>query len=172
MAITDLIPWKKKDADRKAEEERAIQVRQQDPFLTFQQQINQMFDDFFRGWGLEPFGLARAGDLFSPSLDVVESDKEIKVSVELPGMDEKDIDVQVFRDMLVISGEKRQEQEEHGQNFWRMERSYGSFRRTIPLPGEVDVDKADAVFGKGVLTVTLPKATTGQTRKKIAVKKR
>ncbi len=171
MAITDLIPWKKKDADREAEEERAIQVRQQDPFLAFQQQINQLFDDFFRGWGLEPFGLTRAEELFSPSLDVVETDKEIKVSVELPGMDEKDIDVQVFRDMLTISGEKRQEQEERGQNYWRMERSYGSFRRTVPLPGEVDVDKAEAVFRKGVLTVTLPKAAAA-TRKQITVKKR
>ncbi|HFD39870.1 MAG TPA: Hsp20/alpha crystallin family protein [Anaerolineae bacterium] len=171
MAITDLIPWKKKSAEQETEE-RAIQVQQQDPFLSFQQQINQMFDDFFRGWGLEPFGLDREKwELFSPSLDVVETDKEIKVSVELPGMDEKDIDVKVFRDMLTISGEKRQEKEERGHNYLRTERSYGAFQRTVPLPSEVDVNKADAVFRKGVLTVTLPKATTAQTRK-IAVKKR
>jgi HSP20 family protein len=169
MAITDLIPWKRKEPERK-EEERALQVRQ-DPYLTFQEQMNRMFDDFFRGWGLEPFGALREGwQAFSPSVDVVETDKEIKVAVELPGLEEKEIDVSLSPTMLTISGEKRQEKEEKGHNYVRAERSYGSFKRSIPLPSEVDASKADAVFQKGVLTVTLPKAVKAEARKRIAIK--
>jgi HSP20 family protein len=169
MPITDLIPWKKKDPERE-EEEGALQVRQ-DPYLTFQQQTNRMLDEFFQRSGLEPFSAFREGwDVFSPRVDVVETDKEIKISVELPGLEEKDIDVGLSQNVLTISGEKRQEKEEKGHNYLRAERSYGSFRRSIPLPAEVDAGKTDAVFRKGVLTVTLPKTVKEQARKRITIK--
>jgi len=133
--------------------------------------MNQMFDDFFRGSGLEPFGAFHAGwDTFSPCVDVVETNKEIKVSVELPGLEEKDIDVGLSKNVLTISGEKRPEKEEKGLNYLRAERSYGSFRRSIPLSGKVDASKADAVFKKGVLTVTLPKLVKAPARKRITIK--
>jgi HSP20 family protein len=171
MPITDLIPWKKREPDRE-QEGGALQVRQ-DPYLTFQEQMNRMFDDFFQGWGLQPFGTAREGwDAFSPRVDITETDKEVEVSVELPGLEEKDIDVRLSRDVLTIQGEKTQEREERKRNYVRTERSYGSFRRSIALPGEVDAGKADAVFRNGVLTVTLPKAGGPQARKKITVKAR
>jgi HSP20 family protein len=103
-------------------------------------------------------------------VDVVETDKEIQVAVELPGLEEKEIDVSLSPTTLTISGEKRQEKEEKGHNYVRAERSYGSFKRSIPLPSEVDASKADAVFQKGVLTVTLPKAVKAEARKRIAIK--
>jgi HSP20 family protein len=170
MAITDLIPWKRKESEAEAEK-RELAVRQ-DPFLTFQQQMNQMVDEFTRGWGLAPVGTAReVWELFSPHIDVTESDQEVKVSVELPGLEDKDIDVSLSRDMLTIRGEKKREEEEQGRNYYRAERSYGAFRRSVRLPASVDADGAEAVFRQGVLTVTLPKESTGWAHKRVMVKK-
>lgn len=169
MAITDLIPWKRKEAEGEPEGG-AMEVRQ-DPFLSLQQQMNQMFDEFFRGTGLEPFGATRERwDLFSPRVDVTETDKEVRVSAELPGLDEEEIEVSLSRGTLTIRGEKRRAHEEKGRTYYRAERSYGAFRRAIPLPGAVDTDRADAQFRKGVLTVTLPKAGPVESRKSITVK--
>jgi HSP20 family protein len=169
VAITDLVPWKRREPEHE-EEGGALQVRQ-DPFLGFQQQMNQLFDEFFRGTGLEPFGTTRERfPMFSPRVDVTETDKEVKVSAELPGLDEEEIDVSLSRDTLTIRGEKKREEEEKRRNYYRAERAYGVFRRTVPLPTPVDADKADAVFRKGILTVTLPKASTVEGRKRIAVK--
>jgi HSP20 family protein len=169
MAITDLIPWKKKEPE---EEKRELAVRQ-DPILTFQQQMNEMFDEFSRGWGLAPFGTAREGwNLFSPRVDVTESAKEIKVYAELPGLEEKEIDVSLSRDLLTIRGEKAREEEEKGRNYYRAERSYGAFTRSIPLPASVDADRAEARFHNGVLTVTLPKESEARAQKRVTVKAR
>ena len=171
MPITDLIPWRKKQPVRQ-EEERSLQ-REEHPFLTLQQEMNRLFDDFFGGRVLEPFGaLGEGWDVFSPQVDVVETDKEIRVSAELPGLDDKDVEVSLSRDVLTISGEKKQEKREKGRDYYRAERSYGSFRRSIPLPAEVDADKVDAVFNKGVLTITLPKKAEAAGRKRITVKAR
>jgi HSP20 family protein len=168
MPIADLIPWKKKEPAQQ-EEERALQS-ERDPLLTFQQEMNQLFEDFGRS-ALEPFGAFREGwDAFSPRMDVAESDTEIVVSAELPGLDDEDIDVSLSRGMLTISGEKRQGKEEKGRNYYRVERSYGSFQRSIPLPAEVDASKVDAVFRKGVLTITLPKTGEAKGRRRIVVK--
>ena len=169
MPITDLIPWKKKEPDQD-ETGDELELRQ-DSFGTMQQQMNRIFDDFFRGPGLEPFGAFQEGwDAFSPRVDVIENEKEITVSVELPGMEEEDIDVALAQRSLTISGEKRHEKEEKGQNYLRSERSYGSFKRSIPLSSEVDAGKAQAAFRNGVLTVTLPRKEKVETRKRITVK--
>ncbi len=168
MPITDLIPWKKKEvARREAEED--LQAADY-PFLTFQQEMNRLFDEFFKGTGLDTFGVLGEGwDLLRPPVDVVETDKEIRVTVELPGLDEKDINVSLARDVLTISGEKKQAKKERRGNYYRAERSYGSFRRSIQLPTQVQADKVDAVFRKGVLSITLPKTEAAQKRKKIAI---
>jgi HSP20 family protein len=130
-----------------------------------------MFDDSSRGPGLEPLGTFQEGwDAFSPRVDVVETEKEIKVSVELPGMEEKDIDVALARHSLTISGEKRHAREEKGDNYLRSERSYGTFKRSIPLSSDVDAGKTDATFRNGVLTVTLPRKVKAETRKRITIK--
>ena len=168
MAITDMIPWKRKEPEPE-EEERALASR--DAYLGFPDQMNRFFDEFFHGWGLQPFGGAAEGfGAFSPNVDVMETDREIKVAVELPGLDEKDIDVSLSQGVLTIRGEKKQEMEEKRHNYVRTERSYGAFRRSIPLPSVVDTDKVDAVFRHGVLTVTMPKTSSAPARKRITVK--
>lgn len=106
-----------------------------------------------------------------PAVDVSEDDKAYKIAAELPGMDEKDIEVTTKGDMLVIKGEKREEKEEKGKNTYVSERSYGSFQRAFSLPDGVDRNKIVADFSKGVLTVTLPKSPEAQKQqKKIEVK--
>jgi len=133
-------------------------------------QWNQWFDNFFsRSFGLTPFrGLEdRPGNLnntwgqwagnFMPAVNLSETDKEYHVTAELPGMDEKDIELTLNRDALVIRGEKKQETEDKGKGYYRMERSYGTFHRSIPLPQEIDAEQVNASFNKGVLTITLPK---------------
>jgi HSP20 family protein len=165
MSITDLIPWRR--------EGRKVPVRREEersPFA-FQQEMNRLFDEFFRGWGLAPLrGFDEPWDAFSPRVNVVESDKEVTVSAELPGMDEKEIDVSLSHGVLTISGEKREEKEDKGKNYYRMERSYGSFQRSIPLSSEVDESRAEATFNKGVLTITLPKTAEAQARKRIPIR--
>jgi len=164
MAVRDLVPWKwgEKQAPVKREEE---------PFYALQRDMNRLFNEFFSDFSLRPFGEAWSG--FKPSVDVAETDREIKITAELPGLDNNDIEVKLANDILTISGEKKQEKEDKDKNYYRLERSYGSFQRSIPLPPGVETDKVDATFNKGVLTITLPKAAATQSDvKKIPVKTR
>ena len=147
MALKDIINFGDKSVPVKRDEI--------DPFALLRRRMDDMFEGFLHGFDLRPFE-SRSG-VFSPSIDVVENDKDIRISAELPGMEEKDIDVSLSRDSLTIKGEKREEKEDKGKGYYRMERSYGSFSRTLPLPSEIDQDKVKATFKKGVLTVTLPK---------------
>ena len=143
------------------------------PLASFQWEMNKLVDDFFGGFNLSPWTPLKRGlaTIFTPRVDVSETDKEITVSVELPGMDQKDIDVSLARDALTIKGEKKEEKEEQGKDYYRMERSYGSFTRSVPLPAEVDTDKVQATFKKGVLDISLPKTARAiQEMKKVAVK--
>lgn len=152
-------------------EKKSVPVRREEyhPFALLRQEINSLFDSFFRGFDIEPFR-GRFGT-FSPNIDVKETEKDISVTAELPGMDEKDIDVALSGDSLTIKGEKKKEKEEKGKDYYFMERSFGSFSRTIPLPAEIDLDKVKAEFKKGVLTVTLPKTAKAiKEIKKIPVK--
>ena len=152
-------------------EKKAAPVRREEysPLSLLRHEMNTLFDNFFRGFETEPFA-ARFGS-FTPTVDVKESEKDFKISAELPGMDEKDIDVSITRDSLTVRGEKKEEKEDKGKNYYRMERSYGSFSRTVPLPAEVDTEKVKAEFKKGVLTVTVPKTAKAiKETKKIVVK--
>jgi HSP20 family protein len=164
MAIKDLIP-------RKQNDRMEIESRGDDSIYSLQREMNRLFDDFFTN----PFGLSTFSEVenrFYPRVDLMESEKDITVTADIPGMDEKDIDVSVANGVLTISGEKSTEKTDKSGTYHRMERSYGSFRRDIELPEDVEVDKAEAVFSKGVLTITLPKPENAVNRsKKIAVKK-
>lgn len=152
------------------------------PFDTLRQEVDRIFEDFTRGLGrfpmgrrmldLEPLTRFEGGAAFAaPAIDVVEKDSEYVISAELPGLDEKDVDVSVSDDMLTIKGEKKEEKEEKAKNYYLSERRYGSFQRSFQLPSGVDADKIDASFQKGVLTVTLPKTPEAQKKeKKIAIK--
>ncbi len=167
MTIKDLVPWK-------WGEEKQVPVKRaesEDTLTTLHNDIDRLFDDFFRGFDLAPFG--ESFSTFSPNIDVRENDHEYQVTAELPGMDENDIEVTLDNNSLTISGEKKQEMEDKGQNTYRMERSYGSFQRCISLPPGIQSDQIDANFNKGILTITLPKTAEVQKHvKHIPVKTR
>jgi len=168
MSITDLIPWKKNETSVPIRHE-----REDDALLDLRTQMNNLFDEFFeRPFGLSPFfsDSTFMGD-FAPRLDISETDKEITISAELPGVEPDDLNISLDRNILSISGEKHTEKEESGKRFYRVERSYGSFHRSIPLPKEVDENKIDATFKRGVLTVRLPKIRFAQEKsKRITIK--
>lgn len=149
MAITDLLPWKK-DNNQSLAERRT----DQDSFLALQDEMNRMFDSFFS----DPWRSASRLGAFFPSMDVSENEKEVTVTAEIPGMDEKDIQVTYHKGVLAISGEKRDDRQEKASRYHRIERTYGSFRREVSLPCEVEEDKITATFKKGVITVVLPKS--------------
>jgi len=145
-------------------EERSLAQRGGDPLNHLRNQINRVFDDFFGESWLTPRREMAAG--FWPQVDVTETDKEIKVSADIPGVEPKDIDVSVEDGMLTIKGEKKYERQEKEKRQYRMERSYGSFERAIELPAEVDESKAKAEFKKGVLRLALPKRLGAPSRRK------
>ncbi len=158
MNIKELIPWNR-------EKENGVFKSDSDhPFVSLQKEMNRMFDSFSKS--VFDFPAMHKELEFSksitPKIDVVESDSEVKVTVELPGMEEKDISVNFSGDMLVIKGEKKLEKEEKKEDYCFMERSYGSFHRAIPLSAGVDKDKVDAKLKNGVLKVTLPKTEQAQ----------
>src|ERR1041384_362722 len=103
---------------------------------------------------------------FMPEIDVKETDKEIRVTAELPGMEQKDIEVTFIDGGLTIKGEKREEQEEEKGDWYHSERRWGAFERMIPLPADIDLNKAKAWFKKGVLKVTLPKSEQARSNRK------
>jgi len=150
------------------------------PFESLRDEIDHLFDDFGRGlW--QPFrrSLFAAEPLFRrgpmqgtmPVVDVVESEKAYEITAELPGMDEKNIEVKVADGILTIKGEKQEEKEEKKRGYYLQERHFGSFERSFEVPESVDPDKIDATFKNGVLTLTLPKKAEAQKpSKKIDVK--
>lgn len=143
--------------------------RPTDPFLSFRQEMDRLFDDFFRSTGLTRF--TREEGRLVPDIDVCETENSLQVIAELPGVDEKDVDVELSEDVLTIRGEKKVDREEKDKSYRLVERSYGSFTRSIRLPFRVDEEKVDASFENGVLTVTLPKSPEVQQKtKKISVK--
>ena len=147
MNMRDLIPW------GRTQQTPSRYREESDPFMTLHREMNRLFDDVFRGFDLAPFG---AGRLVGwPSVEVIESDKEVRVSAELPGLDEKDVEVLMNEGVLTIRGEKKSESEDKERAF--SERYYGRFERRIPLAWEVDEDKVEASFKNGVLTVAMPK---------------
>jgi HSP20 family protein len=159
MSFRALVPRRRR--------ERKVPVRREEehPLALWQRDMDSMFDEFFRGFGLAPFGsFDLRPDEFSPRVDVVDSETELKITAELPGMDAEDVAVSLTSDSLTISGEKREETEDRGKDYYRVERSYGSFRRSIPLPCAIDADNANAAFEKGVLRITLPKTRAEECR--------
>jgi HSP20 family protein len=139
-------------------------ARRDEPFSVLQREIDRLFEDFTRGWPT----LSRAPEL-TPTMDVTETDKEIEITAELPGLKEKDVQINVADNVLTIKGEKKSEKEEKDKNYLLFERSYGAFSRTLDLPDGIDPDTIKASISDGVLKVTVPKPAPAQV-KKIAVK--
>jgi HSP20 family protein len=162
MTLGNLVPWRKNKGLQRGSSEY--------PLAKLQRQMNRMFDDFFSGADLSPF--FEKTEMFMPKVNVSENDKQVKVSAELPGIDEKDIELSMEDGILTIRGEKKQEHEDNDkQNGYYYESSYGSFSRSIDTGSEVDEDNIDANFKKGVLTITLPKKESAREKtKKISIK--
>lgn len=127
--------------------------RKNDTLASLHSEIDKVFDSFFEKGSLEQFG----NGLLLPRVDIAETDKEIKVTAELPGVDEKDVDVSLEDKQLTIRGEKRQEKEEKGKSYYRSERSYGKFMRSFTLPYKVKPSQIKATFEKGILNISIPK---------------
>jgi HSP20 family protein len=164
MANRDLMPWTGG----------GLTPLGRDPFFSFRREMDRLFDDFFTPVAGEgrPFAKAQqAAALLRPDIDVDENDQVYTVTAELPGLAEKDIELNLRDNALTISGEKRSERNEEQGGRRYAERSFGRFERTIPFPTEVDSDRVDAAFRNGVLTVTLPKNEKAQDKtRRIAIR--
>ena len=185
MDIKKWVPWnwfKKEEEDAG----KTVPVKRSDlqepgwgtgsPFHAFHREMDRLFDQTLKGFGISPFGSNRplmapmSDGMLKPTLDLGATDKEYTITVEIPGVDEKDVKLEIANDTLTIKGEKRHEDEEKGKDYYRMERSYGSFQRVLSLPEDVDQDNVTASFKKGVLTVTAPrKALPKSETRQIAV---
>jgi HSP20 family protein len=156
-------------------------VREWRPFEALHREADRLFDDVGAGFwrfpfrrstfDLEPFHQREPSWEMAPAMDIAETDKGYEISAELPGMSESDVEVIAANGVLTIKGEKKEEKEEKKKDYHLTERRYGAFSRRMPIPDEVEADKIEATFKKGVLTVTLPKKAEAQKpEKKIQVK--
>lgn len=139
-----------------------------DPFNRMRSEMDELFSHYLAPFARSEGAMAFA---FPARLDMSETDKALTVKFDLPGMEEKDIEVTLEEGALVVSGQREQSSEEKKENFHRMERAFGSFRRVVPLPCEVEGGKIEAHLSQGVLTITLPKtAQAAPKAKKIEIK--
>lgn len=177
MDLKKLAPW---NWFKKEEEQHPVALpvhrsgatHHPDPVARFHQEIDRMFDSLFRGFGFPALGFGRdPGPLaqtewLRPTLDIAASDGEYTISVELPGVDEKDVQLELLDDTLVIKGEKKHEKEEKEKNYYRMERSYGSFQRVLSLPEDAEQENIGATFKRGILKITVPRKAKVSTKSK------
>jgi HSP20 family protein len=171
MEIKKWVPWNwfKKE---ESEQNNTVPVQRENtgeqagvlvhPLRQFHQEIDRLFDRSFGGFGLssffdQPFFSRMSDGTLKPTLDLGANNKEYSITVEVPGVDKKDVKLEIVNNTLTISGEKKQEKEEKDKDYYRVERSYGSFRRVLSLPEDADQNGIKAKFKNGVLTVTMPR---------------
>jgi HSP20 family protein len=172
MTLKEMVPWRWGGLRRWDDEDRPFEsfFREMD---SLHKEMDRLFEDFWKGSGRHsmmttPWHSTTAPWAYSevmPRIDETEDEKAFHIQVELPGMDKDDVDITLSNGVLTIRGEKKREDEEKGKDFYRKERSFGAFRRSLPIPSDVDEGKIDASFKKGVLYIELPK--TEEARKKI-----
>jgi len=165
MNVRDIIPWGRGTGTvpvRYAESEVS-------PFLSLHREMNRLFDDVFRGFDLpEPFGQVGSIGSSWPRLELADSAGAVRVTAEVPGMEENDIEVLLENGVLILRGERSSENSDAARQF--SERFYGQFERRIPLRDEIAEDKVTASFRNGVLTIDLPKSEKAQAKaKRIAI---
>jgi len=152
------------------------------PFDDLRREIDRLFEDFGGQWrsplsrsflDVQPFWQREpAWTAAAPAVDVAETDKSYEITAELPGLDEKNVEVKFADGVLTIKGEKREEKEEKKKDYYLSERNFGSFQRSFQVPDGVDTDKIEAAFKNGVLSVTLPKKEAASPRQiKVAIQK-
>ena len=149
-----------------------------EPLESLRRQVDRLFEDFGQGRLWRPFGSmfdavlpwAEEAGTKAPAVDLVEKEKAYEITAEMPGMEPGNVEVTISNGVLTLKGEKKEEKEEKGKNYYMSERRYGSFRRSFQLPDGVDEEKIGAEFKNGVLTVTLPKAPEAvKPEKKISI---
>ncbi|ODA96538.1 molecular chaperone Hsp20 [Mesorhizobium sp. SEMIA 3007] len=161
MSVRNLIPWSRGGSQAPS----IYRGDDMDPFLSLHRNVNRLFDEVFRGFDT-PSALGRMATW--PSVEFSETDQEIRVTAEIPGLDENDVEVMLDDGVLTLRGEKKAETEDKDRQF--SERYYGRFERRFSLGREVEDDKVAATFKNGVLTVTLPKSKKAQANtKRIAI---
>ncbi len=155
-----------------SDKQRPALRRISDPFVRLEEEMDRMFNSYFRGLNLPRLGFDEAHDgSLIAKLDVSETPEAVQVVADLPGLKEKDVDITLSDNTLTIKGKRESESEEKKKNFHRVERSYGEFTRRVALPAEVDPARVDAQLKDGVLTVTLQKSQKAiETEKKIPIK--
>jgi HSP20 family protein len=158
MSMRDLIPW-----GRQSSTAPTAYREGESPFFSLRREVDRLFDDFFR---MPSPGITGAA-MSWPSLEVADDEREVRVTAEVPGMSEKDVELLVQDGVLTIRGEKKNERGD--QNRGWTERWYGRFERRIALPSGVDEEKAQASFHNGVLTVTLPKSADAPHSRRIPI---
>jgi len=157
--------FKKEQSDPVQDRSTGLTTSQTDPLARMQQEFGRMFENFFKNGGFplpfEQTGSRSNGDglmaMLRPSLDITETDKTYTINIEVPGVSENDIELMVEDDTLVVRGEKNRESVEDGEQFHRVERSFGRFQRMLTLPGDTDIDNISADFDNGVLSIRLPR---------------
>ncbi len=141
-----------------------------DPLFSLHREMNRLFDEVMGG-GMPMQGGQGAGQILNAQMNVSETESEIRIEAEMPGVSEQDIDVQLNDDVLTIRGEKRFERKDNKENYHFVERSFGTFQRSLRLPFAVDPEQVQASFENGVLTVTLPKSARAERTRKIQVQR-
>jgi HSP20 family protein len=167
MANRDLTPWSRATG--------LTSFGGRDPFMNFRREMDRLFDDFFAPAETRSFAAGQSPTTQTlsawPRIDVQEGDQAYTITAEVPGMDPKDVQLDLRENALIISGEKRAERNEEAQGRRYSERSYGRFERVIPFESEIDTDRVEATCSNGVLTITLPKAAQARDRtRRIEVK--
>jgi HSP20 family protein len=142
------------------------------PYRAMREMMDSIFEDMFSDWPMmrvRPFEWRM--EQFTPIIDVIDEENRIRVEAEVPGMNPEDLELTVAGDSLILKGEKKEEKEEQEKGMRYRERSFGSFQRVIPLPGDIEKDKVEARFKNGVLHVILPKSAQAMERaKKIQIR--
>ncbi len=142
-----------------------------DPFRRMSEQMERMFEDLVGMTSLPTRMRTREAGMPLPDVDVSETKEALEVDVDLPGMQERDIDITLSNGVLTVRGERKEERENQGRNYYRCERSHGVFSRRIMLPYNVDEEKVEARFDRGVLHITMPKSQEVKSREHIEIKK-
>lgn len=158
MTVRDLLPFGRTSVPV---------ISGSNPIVAFQNEVNKLFNDFFGDVSL-PSWFHRSDPAFAVSLamDVTEDDKEFKVVAELPGVEAKDVQITTAEGYVTIKGEKKKEEKEEREGYFRQERSYGAFQRVVALPDTANFDKAEASFKNGVLTLSVPKKAGAQSKER------
>jgi len=160
MKIKDLVPWRGSGRDI------ASRTAPIDPMRALQLDVDRAFDHFWRAVPYPFAALGRLEETDTVRVDVVDDDKEVTVTAELPGMSDADVDVSISDGRLTIRGEKKSDREAEENGVLVRERIYGAVERTVPLPDGVDPDAAKATFRNGVLTIAIPKSEKFQANTK------